>query len=123
MKDFRRLTTWQKSYRVALEVYRATAAFPVSARFGLTSQMRRAAVSAPSNIAEGCGRSGDGEMARYLSLAMGSASELECQLLLAHDLGMLADGGFESLQAAITELRRMLNGLTAKVAADRRVRS
>lgn len=78
MKDFRTLNVWQRACGLALDVYQHTAGFPVEERFGLTSQIRRSAVSVPSNIAEGCGRDGDREFARFLQVAMGSASEMEC---------------------------------------------
>ena len=90
MKNFRDLGVWTKSYRLTLAVYRETKAFPKEEQFGLTSQLRRAASSIPANIAEGCCRNGDAEFRRFLFIAMGSASELECHILLARDLGLLA---------------------------------
>ena len=89
MKDFRNLKVWEKSHQLALAVYKATSTFPRHELYGLTSQIRRACASIPANIAEGCGRSGDAELARFLQIAMGSASELEYHLLLARDLGFL----------------------------------
>lgn len=120
MQDFRQLKVWTKAYELALEVYRATQVFPAGERFGLTSQLRRAAVSIPSNIAEGSGRPGDGEMLRFLGIAMGSASEVECQLLLASDLGFLASNDTNNLLMRIGEIRRMLNALMSRISADRR---
>lgn len=93
---------------MALEVYRATVGFPRSESYGLTSQMRRACVSIPANIAEGCGRSGDAELARFLQIAMGSASELEYHFLLARDLGLLCTSGYDQLTGKVTEVKRML---------------
>lgn len=90
MKDFRNLKVWEKSHQLALAVYKATSTFPRHELYGLTSQIRRACASIPANIAEGCGRSGDAELARFLQIAMGSASELEYHLLLARDLGFLS---------------------------------
>jgi four helix bundle protein len=87
VKDFRKQKVWQKAHDLALEVYRVTEAFPKTELFGLTSQIRRAGVSIPANIAEGCGRDTDADFSRFLQIAMGSASELEYHLLLAHDLG------------------------------------
>jgi len=75
MKDFRKLTVWQKAHELTLAVYKATRGFPKEELYGLTSQVRRSSVSVPSNIAEGCGRSGDAELARFLDISMGSASE------------------------------------------------
>jgi four helix bundle protein len=77
MKDFRTLTVWQKAHQLTLAVYKATRGFPKEEMYGLTSQVRRASSSIPANIAEGCGRDGDAELARFFQIAMGSASELE----------------------------------------------
>jgi hypothetical protein len=77
VKGFRDLKVWEKAHQLTLQVYKATASFPKEEMFGLTSQIRRAAASIPANIAEGCGRSGDAELGRFLQIAMGSASELE----------------------------------------------
>ena len=85
MKDFRKQKVWGKAHDLALKVYRVTEAFPKTELFGLTSQIRRAGVSIPANIAEGCGRDTDADFARFLQIAMGSASELEYHLLLAHE--------------------------------------
>lgn len=117
MKDFRKLKVWAKAHRVALGVYTLTVSFPREERYGLTSQMRRCAVSVPSNIAEGCGRRSDADFARFLQIAMGSASELEYQLLLAHDLGFIVDADHEQHTEALVEVRRMLNGLLGKLTA------
>jgi four helix bundle protein len=87
MQDFRNLLVWQKSHELVLEIYRISRDFPREELFGLTSQMRRCAVSVPSNIAEGCGRGSDPDFARFLIIAMGSCSELEYQVLLSRDLG------------------------------------
>jgi four helix bundle protein len=89
-------------------VYAATASFPNEERYGLTSQIRRASVSIPANIAEGCGRSGDTELARFLQIAMGSASELEYHLLLAHDLKLLPPADYKQLESQTLEVKRML---------------
>jgi four helix bundle protein len=91
-----------------LELYRATADFPKEELYGLTSQIRRAGYSIPANIAEGCGRDGDAELARFLQIAKGSASELEYHLLLSHDLGYISDSEFEQLSQKTTELKQML---------------
>ncbi len=83
--------------------------------FGLTSQMRRASASVAMNIAEGCCRKGDAEMARFLQMAMGSASELEYQLLLARDLEYLHNPAYECLTAQVVEVKKMLSSLVRKV--------
>ncbi|MCH7802387.1 MAG: four helix bundle protein, partial [Chloroflexi bacterium] len=89
-RDFKGLQVWQKSHELATRMYKATTGFPGSEIYGLTSQIRRSAVSIPSNIAEGCGRGGEVELARFFQIAMGSASELEYQLILARDLQYLS---------------------------------
>jgi four helix bundle protein len=86
MRNFRNLKVWKKAHELVLHVYKLTEEFPREELFGLVSQTRRSAVSVPSNIAEGCGRNSNVELARFLEIARGSASELEYQLLLARDL-------------------------------------
>ena len=108
MRDFRELKVWEKAHQLVLDVYRITAAFPQDERYGLTSQMRRASVSIAANIAEGCGRQGDAELARFLQSAIGSASELEYLLVLARDLSFLPFSDHEQLNSAATEIKRML---------------
>jgi four helix bundle protein len=111
MQDFKGLSVWAKAHDLALEIYRDTGTFPRTERFLLAEQMRRAAVSIVSNIAEGCGRGSDLDYARYLQCAMGSASELESQLLLARDLDYLPTDAASSLAARVEEVKRMLVGL------------
>jgi four helix bundle protein len=96
---------------LAVDVYRASASFPASERFGLTAQMRRAAVSVGSNITEGCGRSGDRELAHFLHVALGSASELEFQAVLAVELELLPVATGNELAAKLGDVKRMLAGL------------
>ena len=86
MRDFRELKVWEKAHRLTLRVYKITKDFPSDEQFGLTVQLRRAAASVPTNIAEGCGRDSERELARFMSIAGGSASEVEYQRLLACDL-------------------------------------
>jgi len=117
MQDFRELKVWQRAHELALEVYQITASFPRHEMFGLTSQMRRSCSSIAANLAEGCGRNGDAEFARYCSIAMGSASETEYHLLLARDLKMIKPADYEDLSKRIIELKRMLTGLNQKVRA------
>jgi four helix bundle protein len=111
MQDFRSLQVWGKGHQLTLAVYQATAAFPKEELYGLTSQIRRACASIPANIAEGCGRSGKAELGRFLQVSMGSASELEYHLLLAHDLGFLGETKYQGLHAQAVELKRMLSSL------------
>ncbi|MBI4956204.1 MAG: four helix bundle protein [Myxococcales bacterium] len=115
MRDFRELQIWQKAHRLALDVYQHTKGFPAEERFGLTAQLRRAVVSVASNIAEGCGRDGERELARFLSIAAGSASEAEYQMLLARDLTYLAPDTHGQLDAQANEVKRMLNGFIQKL--------
>ena len=118
MKDFRQLKVWQKSHQLALELYRITASFPRSEAYGLTPQIQRAAVSIPSNLAEGCGRQGDAELARFCNIASGSASELEYQLLLARDLKLIKPDDYETLAQQTTEIKRMLTVFVQKLTAE-----
>jgi four helix bundle protein len=105
MKDFRDLKVWEKSHRLTLTIYEVTKDFPKDERFGLTSQLRRAAAAIPANIAEGCGRRGNGELHRFLQIAAGSASEVEYHCLLAKDLGFLTDKQYETLQMLVVEIK------------------
>jgi four helix bundle protein len=100
-------------------VYKATATFPKEELYGLTSQMRRSASSIPANIAEGCGRNGNAELARFLQISAGSASELQYHLLLARDLGLLAPSIYVQLEHDVSEVKRMLYSFMQKLIADR----
>ncbi len=119
MKDFRNLEVWSKAHQTVLAVYKDSHAFPRDEIFGLTSQMRRAAISVPSNLAEGCGRGSDTELSRFSQIAMGSSSELEYQALLAKDLKYLSDEKYEDLSNRIIEVKKMLASLIKKLNADR----
>ncbi len=111
MQDFRKLKVWQKAHELALAIYRVSARFPKEELYGLTSQIRRASVSIRTNIAEGCGRSTDSEIARFLQISMGSAFETEYELLLSHDLGFLAKEDYLQIDTAIQETKRMIVAL------------
>ena len=108
MRDFRELRVWAKGHELVLAIYRMTVGFPQQEIYGLTSQMRKAAISVPANIAEGSGRGTDAEMARFLHIAQGSAAELEYYFILAHDLTYLNDPDYEALIAQVTEVRKMM---------------
>ena len=110
-RQFRDLLVWQRAMRLAQSVYEVTQSFPKQEMFGLTGQMRRAAVSIPSNIAEGQGRESDRSFALFLSQAGGSLYELETQLELARNLEMLSDMQTEKLLSEAAEIGRMLHGL------------
>lgn len=115
MRAFRDLKVWRKAHELTLAVYKMTSAFPKVELFGLTSQIRRASGSVGANIAEGCGRAGGPELARFLQIALGSASELEYHLLLAHDLGLLNGPDYNRLDRDVTEIKRMLTSFIQKV--------
>ena len=118
MKDFRQLLVWQKSHQLTLALYQATASFPRDETYGLKAQIRRAASSIPSNLAEGCGRDGDAELARFCGIARGSASELEYHLLLARDLNLIPANDYEQLAQQTTEIKRMLTVFVRKLKAE-----
>lgn len=115
MRDFRQLKVWQKAHRLVLDIYRNARSFPPEERYGLTAHLLKSATSVPSNIAEGCGRRTDTELAHFLGIAAGSASETEYQLLLAHDLGYLAEPDHCALDAQVNEVKRMLNAFIQRL--------
>jgi four helix bundle protein len=115
--DYRSLKVWQRAHALTLEVYRATAGYPSSELYGLTSQTRRSAASIGCNLAEGCGRNTDRELKYFCRVALGSANELEYQLLLGHDLGHLPAPEFEILSGQADQLKRMLTGLSGRLQA------
>jgi len=118
MKDFRQLKVWQKAHESVLALCQITASFPRAENYGLTAQIRRAAASIPSNLAEGCGRGGDAESARFCCIARGSASELEYHLLLSRDLKLIRLDDYEKLDPRITEIKRMLTVFVQKLTAE-----
>jgi four helix bundle protein len=111
LKNFKELKVWQKAYRLCLEIYKITKDFPKEERYGLTSQIRRAAVSVPSNIAEGYGRKNKGEYIQALYIAYGSNCELETQVMLSGDLGYIEDRSLERLLEDVGDVERMLKAL------------
>lgn len=111
LKSYKELTAWQQAYQLCLDTYRLTAGFPKEERYGLVSQIRRAAVSVPSNIAEGYGRKSIGEYLQSLYIAYASLCELETQILLAADLGFLEPRRSEQAKAAIGNVERLLKAL------------
>ncbi|RMH79046.1 MAG: four helix bundle protein [Actinomyces sp.] len=119
MRDFKNLKVWEKAHRLTLDVYRATEGFPRDERFGLTGQLRRAAASIATNIAEGCGRDSDAELGRFVAMAAGSTSETEYHLLLARDLGYLDPEIHARLEAQTFEVRKMLAAFLKRLKADR----
>ena len=115
MRPHEKLDVWNKSMDLVITIYKATETFPKEERFGLTSQIRRAAVSIPANIAEGAARNSQKEFVHFLSNAQGSASELETEWLIAHRLGYLAHGIHESIKRELDSVGRMLFGLSQNV--------
>ena len=111
MRNHKDLIVWQKSMALVRHLYEVTRAFPQEELFGLTSQMRRAAVSIPSNIAEGYGRIYDKERINFLSIALGSASELETQLIISNDLGFMNEADSAGLSSLNNEVILMLSSL------------
>jgi len=119
MKDFKELNVWGKAHVLTKRIYQSTATFPREELYGLTSQMRRACASVPTNIAEGCGRNGDAELARFLERAMGPASELEYPRLLTHDINLINSSDHSDLANEVIEVKQMLASLIKKLRADR----
>ena len=111
LKSYQDLEVWKKSIELVERIYRLSAHFPVEERFGLTSQIRRAAVSVAANIAEGAERHGTGEFLQFLGIASGSLAEVETYLVLLGRLGLAAQEQIEPLQAQTGEIGRMLSGL------------
>ena len=117
IRDYKDLQVWQKGMALAKQIYQMTQAFPSEEKFGIVSQMRRAAVSVPSNIAEGQARNTTGEFVQFLSHAEGSLAELDTQVRLSVTLGFCRQPDGESVSASITELQKMLKSLRGKLAA------
>jgi four helix bundle protein len=116
-QSFKDLVVWQKAIDLTVDVYKLTAKFPDSERFGLTNQMRRASVSVSSNISEGYGRATKGEYVQFLGHARGSCSELETQLIIAKRLGFGTQANLESADSLCNEVGRMLGGLIKSIRA------
>ncbi len=109
------MKVWWRGHRLTLDIYEVTAGFPREEIYELAAQLRRSCASVPANIAEGCGRSGDAELARFMQIAMGSASELEYHLLLAQDLNFLDNSDYEKLSGRVVEVKRMLSTFINKL--------
>ncbi len=111
MRNYRDLEVWSKAHNLTLQLYRTSRSFPKEEFYGLTSQMRRSAISVGANLAEGCGRQTTAELARFVRIAMGSASELDYHLLLAHDFDYLQPDEYRKLSQELTRVRKMLASL------------
>jgi four helix bundle protein len=114
-QDFRKLDVWAKAHQLTLALYEATGGLPRSERYGLSTQVRRAAVSIESNIAEACGRLSRSEFRQFLVVALGSAKELDCQTQLCRDLGYIDAMAYRSLFGAVSEVQRMLTALIKRL--------
>ena len=117
MKTYRDLLVWQKSMALVTEIYRLSKSFPKDETYGLTSQMRRCAVSIPSNMAEGYGRNSTNDYIRFLRVAVGSLYELQTQIEIALNLRYLSKSAFNKLYESSREIERMLSSLTRKLNA------
>ncbi len=115
MRNYEDLLVWRKAHVLTLAIYKATQCFPSEEKFGLTSQIRRSCASIGANLAEGCGRRSDGEMARFVHIAMGSGAELSYHLRLARDLEFLPKTSSEHLRSDLREVMRMLSSLSQRL--------
>jgi|SRR5690606_16167662 len=115
MHQYRKLDVWKKSIELAVDIYAQTRNFPSEEKFGLTSQIRRSAISVPSNIAEGAGRKSNKEFCHFLNIAYGSSCELDTQLLISMNLGFIKDQELEILTNKITEVQKMIYKLIQKL--------
>ncbi|WP_297333302.1 four helix bundle protein [Flavobacterium sp.] len=116
MVDYRNYIVWQKSHQFVLDVYKLTASFPKSEQFNLISQINRASLSIPTNIAEGCGRESQKELIRFLYISSGSAHETEYLLLVSKDLGFIEKDLYNKLNSEVNEIKKMLASLIRKIA-------
>ncbi len=115
MHNYKELSVWNKSVVLATDVYKLSSRFPKSEQYGLTSQIRRSAVSISSNIAEGAGRSTNKDFARFLHIANGSSYELETQLIISKNLQYLNQSDFKSLHDSLIEIQKMLYTFIKKI--------
>ncbi len=118
MRDFHKLKVWEHPHDLTLKIYATTKQFQKEELYALTSQMRRAAASVPTNIAEGCGRERKAETIQFMNIAVGSACELEYQLILAHDLDYMDDPAFTALSSELGEVRHMIFALIRALQSD-----
>ncbi|HET7564664.1 MAG TPA: four helix bundle protein [Gemmatimonadaceae bacterium] len=122
MQNFRKLRVWQRAHALTLAIYRSTKAFPAIERYGLSAQLRSAAISIAANIAEGCGHASDGSMRRHVQIATGSACEIEAELLVARELEYISAAAADDLIGQVVELRRMLITLLKAMTPSRGAR-
>jgi len=115
MRDFNKYDVWKLSHQLVLDIYDLTYSFPKEESFGITSQIRRASTSIPANISEGCGRDSDPEFHRFLTIATGSASEVEYLILLSKDLGYINSKSYDNLSTDINLIKRKIYTLKQKL--------
>jgi len=123
MRNYRDLQVWSKAHNLTLELYRVSRQFPREEIYGITSQLRRAAASIGANLAEGCGRRTSNELARFVRVAMGSASELDYHLLLSRDLGFMMNDDFAGASATLNEVRKMLTSFLQSIEGQIEIQS
>lgn len=119
MNQFKNLKAWQKSKEMAIRIYDFTSCFPLNERYVMMDQMRRSAVSIPSNIAEGAGRASQGDFRRFVRMAMGSSYELETQLMISSELGYFSSKDPSIIFEELTEIQKMLAGLEKSLSLER----
>ena len=117
MRDYKKLFIWERSHKLAVDVYNLSKSFPKEELYGMTSQIRRAVISIPTNIVEGCGRKTDKDFSRFLSIAAGSASETEYLIILSTELSFIDKTVAEPLIIEINEIKKMLNVFQIKLNA------
>lgn len=115
MRDFRKYSVWYLSHQLVLDIYHISKTFPREELFGITSQLRRACASIPTNISEGCGRNSDKEFAHFLNIALGSTSETEYLIILCKDLNMISDEEFDAIMTKINHIKSKLFNLKLKI--------
>ncbi|HEY5462174.1 MAG TPA: four helix bundle protein [Hanamia sp.] len=115
MRNFLNLEIWKRSHQLTLKIYKATKNFPKEELFGLTSQMRRSSSSVPTNIAEGCGRNSNAQLANFLQIGTGSCSELQYQIILSKDLSYITEDVFNDLHSDVIDIRKMIFGYCEKL--------
>jgi four helix bundle protein len=123
VRNYRDLEVWDKAHRLTLDLYRKSRGFPKEEFYGLTSQLRRSAMSVGANLAEGCGRQTTAELARFVRISMGSASELDYHLLLSYDFGFLQPADYQKFTQELTRIRKMLASLLSTLESGTKVKS
>lgn len=118
MRDFKSLDVWYKAHMLTIRIYQTTSTFPREEMYGLTSQIRRASASIPTNIAEGCGRNSVAELARFFEISMGSASEVEYLLILIRDINILSNSHYQDLSGQVIEIKKMLASFIRKLRSE-----